>query len=206
MNGRESRTTKSPAQNSAIIVGMVVGIGIIGIACLAVVVAAGAGLASLTGGGAGSGAGSAPVVIGGSRIGIGASAPEFTLQSVDGGTHALSDYRGQIVFLNFWATWCPSCEGEMPTIESVYEAYRDEGFIVLAINAGESTGSIRGFQQEEGLTFPLLIDSGESVTGSYEIRALPTSLLVDQEGVISRIYSGPITHGQLAEDIEGLLR
>jgi peroxiredoxin len=206
MNGRKDRTTKPPSQNSAIIVGVVVGICVIGIACLVVVVVAGAGLSSLAGGGTGSGAGSAPVMIAGSRIEIGASAPEFTLQSVDGGTHALSDYRGQIVFLNFWTTWCPSCEGEMPTIESIYEAYRDEGFIVLAINAGESSRSIRSFQQEEGLTFPLLIDPGESVTGNYEIRALPTSLLVDQEGVISRIYTGPITHGQLAEDLEGLLQ
>jgi peroxiredoxin len=206
MNGRKDRTTKPPSQNSAIIVGVVVGICVIGIACLVVVVVAGAGLSSLAGGGTGSGAGSAPVMIAGSRIEIGASAPEFTLQSVDGETHALNDYRGQIVFLNFWATWCPSCEGEMPAIESVYEAYQNEGFIVLAINAGESSRSIRGFQQEEELTFPLLIDPGESVTGSYGIFALPTSLLVDQEGVISRIYTGPITHGQLAEDIEGLFR
>jgi peroxiredoxin len=181
------------------------GVCLIGMVCLVVAGVAGVGFFSTAGVERGSATGSG-LVIAGNNVQVGAPAPDFVLQAVDGETHALSDYHGQVVFINFWATWCPPCEAEMPTIESTYEAYQDEGFVVLAINAGESPGLIRDFRHEEGLTFPLLMDPGESVADTYNIRALPTSVLLDQDGIIHRIYPGPITYGQLSADVESLLR
>ncbi len=202
MSVRDDRARNSQSRTIVIALAVVAGGCLVGIACLVVLGVAGAGVTA-SGGGPGAGG---PVVIGGSGVGVGADAPAFTLQSIDGETHSLNDYRGQVIFVNFWATWCPSCESEMPAIESVYEAYRDEGFVVLAINAGESAGYIHDFRREEGLTFPLLLDPRESVTDSYNIRALPTSVLVDRQGIIRRMYSGPITYGQLVGDVEELLQ
>ena len=213
MTDKTNRPGNSRTHTIIVILAVFGGIFLIGAACVALMGLAGAGYYFTAGSEADSGGGQ---VINGSDpsdgwtgarpIQVGESAPDFTLQSVDGATHTLGDYRGQIVFINFWATWCPTCESEMPAIETAYETYESEGFVVLGINVGDPSGPILDFQDEESLTFPLLMDSDGAVADSYSVLAFPTSVLVDQGGIIQRVYYGPVSSVTLETDIEALLR
>lgn len=179
MSGKIDRKPNLSSRTIAIILAALGGICLISIACVAIVGVAGRDFFFFNEVGAVSNVDSG-AVIAGSNTRVGDAATEFTLQSVDGETYSLSDYRGRVVFINFWATWCPPCEAEMPVIESVYETYEDQGFAVLAVNTGDPPDAIRAFQQEERLSFPLLMDRDALVTDAYQIRAFPTSVLIDQ--------------------------
>lgn len=125
----------------------------------------------------------------------GQRAPDFSLQTVNGQMLALSDLRGQVVLINFWATWCDPCRAEMPTFETIYETYRSDGFVILAINYDESVETVRDFVEQSGLTFPVLLDPGGTVNEDmYGDRILghPTSFLIDANGVIVRHFPGVI--------------
>ncbi|MDX1601006.1 MAG: redoxin domain-containing protein [Anaerolineales bacterium] len=130
---------------------------------------------------------------------VGSEAPEFSLQSVAGESVELSSYRGQVVFLNFWATWCGPCRVEMPTLQTYYDRYRDEGFTVFGVNAGEDQAQVEAFQQELGITFPLLLDPDERIQRRYRVRAYPTSILIDRQGKIAKVHFGILTEEQLGE-------
>ncbi len=127
----------------------------------------------------------------------GSEAPEFALETVGGDTFRLSDYRGDVVLLNFWATWCGPCRVEMPALQQQYESRRSAGFVVAGVNAGESRRAVRSYGSELGLTFPLLLDPREEVQRLYQIRAYPTSILVDQEGKIVKVHFGVLTEALL---------
>lgn len=135
---------------------------------------------------------------------VGAEAPDFALQSVEGKTVELSSYRGQVVVLNFWATWCGPCRVEMPTLEAQYARYRNEGFTVLGVNAGEERAQVEEFEQELGLTFPLLLDPEERIQRLYRIRAYPTSILIDRQGKIAKVHFGVLTQDQLEQYLSEL--
>jgi peroxiredoxin len=120
----------------------------------------------------------------------GFTAPDLTLQTLDGRTATLSELRGQAVLINFWASWCPPCRNEMPAIQQVYEEYRDEGFTVLAINSQEQEARVSAFAEPLGLTFPILIDRDGSVFDAYQVAALPTTFFVDRAGVIRGVTTG----------------
>lgn len=138
----------------------------------------------------------------------GALAPDFTLETPDGETYTLSDFRGQPVLVNFWATWCGPCRIEMPAIQAAYEAHQADGFTVLAVDHTQ-TDSVEGvvdFGEELDLTFPLLIDPGSHIQDEYRIRAYPSSFFVDEEGVIQAVHFGPLTEGQLDENLDLLLQ
>src|SRR5690606_16817501 len=123
--------------------------------------------------------------------GGGSVAPSFQLQTIDGEPVSLERYRGQVVLLNFWATWCPPCRVEMPGFQRVYEDRRDEGFVVLGIStdrAGE--GVVRDFLAERGLTFPVAMATGQVVQDFGGVQALPTSFLIDREGRIRQEVKG----------------
>ena len=120
----------------------------------------------------------------------GFTAPGLTLQTLDGETITLSDLHGQAVLINFWASWCPPCRNEMPAIQQVYEEYRDEGFIVLAVNSQEQDAGVAAFAEPLGLTFPILIDRDGSVFDDYQVAALPTTFFVDRAGVIRGVTTG----------------
>jgi peroxiredoxin len=115
---------------------------------------------------------------------VGMRAPELELQTLDGGTVRLSDLRGQPVMINFWAVWCGFCRTELPEMQQVFEAYRDQGFTILAVDVQEDRSVVEPFAGELGLTFPVLLDSRAEVSRSYRVRGLPTSYFVDQNGVI----------------------
>jgi peroxiredoxin len=129
---------------------------------------------------------------------VGSPAPDFVLEDATGEEYRLSDLRGNIVLLNFWATWCGPCLVEMPLLETEYQVYKDEGFIILAVNDGESAERVANFGEENGLNFPLLLDPSGVVQRLYEIRGYPSSVFVDEEGRVKFIHIGLIQKNQLA--------
>lgn len=128
-----------------------------------------------------------------------APAPDFALQTVDGQMVKLGDYRGQVVLLNTWATWCPPCRAEMPDLEAYYREHKVDGFVVLAVNSGESTETVTAFLEEQDFTFPVLLDPDGRVMSEYKVRGLPTSFFIDRDGMMHNIWSGQLSPERLAE-------
>lgn len=112
-------------------------------------------------------------------------APEFVLRDLDGNQHRLSDYRGQVVIINFWATWCPPCREEMPSMQCAWESLKNDGIHMLAINVGEDEDTIFQFTANYPVDFPLLMDSDSGVINQWPVRGLPTTFVVDPKGRIS---------------------
>src|SRR6056297_1615374 len=113
-------------------------------------------------------------------------APDFTIETLQGDRVSLSDYRGEVVLLNLWATWCPPCREEMPSMQSIYDQLKDRGFTILAVAAPnpprETFEKIENYISEYEYTFPVLIDSEYKVNGTYGTGSIPTSWVVDTEG------------------------
>ncbi len=118
-------------------------------------------------------------------------APDFVVRTPEGDSLHLGDFRGQVVFLNFWATWCVPCRREMPAIQKLYREFRDQGFAIIALNLNEPVAAVRAFVKELGLTFPVGIDPAMVNFAVYGGRALPTSYLVGRYGKILGIVIGP---------------
>jgi thiol-disulfide isomerase/thioredoxin len=117
---------------------------------------------------------------------------DFSLPLLDGTKINLSQYKGKVVFLNFWATWCGPCRSEMPSMEAVYQRLKNKGFEILAVNLGDSRGKVSEFMQEYKLNFPAVLDE-KSVTGSqYSVRAIPTTYIIDRRGLIIARLVGSI--------------
>ncbi|MFQ5342911.1 MAG: redoxin domain-containing protein [Anaerolineae bacterium] len=125
---------------------------------------------------------------------VGDPAPDFTLKNLEGETINLDDFKGQPVLINFWATWCGPCRIEMPVMNTMYQKYKDEGFVVLAVDVQESITTVQSFVNSMGLTFPILLDlKGEVADGPYRIRAFPTSYFVGRDGKITAAHRGMMT-------------
>ena len=136
-------------------------------------------------------------------------APDFELSTPANETIRLSDLRGQAVLVNLWATWCPPCRAEMPTIETVYKEYKDQGFTVLAVNMTyqDDVAAVMPFVEEQGLTFPILLDTTGEVGRTYQLKSLPSSFFIDREGVIREVViGGPMTEALLRTRVEEILR
>ncbi|QGH36442.1 redoxin domain-containing protein [Gracilibacillus salitolerans] len=128
---------------------------------------------------------------------IGNTAPDFKLETWDGETVKLSDYRGEPVMLNFWATWCPPCRSEMPDIERFYQ---DTGMNILAINLTKTESDLEDvgqFVEEYGLSFAIPLDQDNVVGDRYQIRPIPTTYMIDSDGVIQFYVFGPLNYDQL---------
>ena len=139
---------------------------------------------------------------------IGFTAPDFTLDTLDGETITLSELRGQPVLINLWASWCPPCRAEMPALDEVYRQYRDDGFVVLAVNTTyqDSEEGARDFAGAYSLSFPILLDRDGAVSQRYRLQALPTSYFVGRDGIIRDIViGGPMNEALIATKVEGLL-
>lgn len=136
-------------------------------------------------------------------------APDFSLQTTDGATIRLSDLRGQAALINLWTTWCPPCRAEMPAIEKIYNEYKDQGFIVLAINMTyqDKISDIPPFAQKYNLTFPILLDETAVIGSAYQLRSLPSSFFITREGVINEVViGGPMAEALLRTRVEALLK
>ena len=110
------------------------------------------------------------------------SAPAFELRDADGNVHQLSDYKGSVIIVNFWATWCPPCRAEMPSMQRAWEQLREEGIKMLAIDVGEDEDAIFEFTASYPVEFPLLLDTDSSVSEAWGVKGLPTTFVVDQWG------------------------
>lgn len=136
---------------------------------------------------------------------IGDLAPDFVLLDMNGEEHKLSDYRGQGVFLNFWGTWCEPCEREFPIINRYYHEYKTQGLQVLAVNIAESDFVVQNYIDRKKLTFPVLIDKRKDVMGSYNVRPLPTTVLINPEGKIEKIITGEMSDTAIRNYMEQIL-
>ncbi|MBM7853932.1 peroxiredoxin [Desulfohalotomaculum tongense] len=136
-------------------------------------------------------------------------APDFTLDDLAGNKVSLQDFRGQVVLLNFWNTWCPPCKAEMPEIEETYNKYKDRGFAVLAVNITvqeEYAGAVKDFVTENGYSFPVLMDRDGKVSLQYGVRSIPTSLIINRQGEIIDAKIGPFAPMELESKIKGMLK
>ena len=112
-------------------------------------------------------------------------APAFVLPALDGSKQGLEAYRGRVVLLNFWATWCPPCRAEMASMEALHRVYRDRGLVILAVSTdAQGEEVVRPYVSSRQLTFPVLLDPSGAVANRYAVRGLPTSYLVDRDGTI----------------------
>ncbi|MBS4194541.1 thiol-disulfide oxidoreductase ResA [Lederbergia citri] len=138
------------------------------------------------------------------KIAVGDHAPDFVLTDMDGNKHRLSDYKGQGVFLNFWATWCKPCEREMPYMDNQYQAFKVQGVEILAVNVGQPEFSIKKFVQQHDLSFPILKDSNKDVMAAYNIYNLPATILIDPEGKIIEIIEGELPEEKIIAMMESI--
>ncbi len=138
---------------------------------------------------------------------------EFELRDQYGTVHRLSDYQGKVVFLNFWATWCPPCRSEMPDIQALYEKYIEENnskVVILSVatpDYGRETNQsgIETFLEKNGYTYPVLMDEGGKVTEQYLIQAYPTTFMIDQNGCFNGYVQGAMSREMMQEVIEDTL-
>jgi peroxiredoxin len=122
---------------------------------------------------------------------VGLLAPDFQVKNLRGGTATLSAYRGKVVLMNFWATWCGPCKAEMPSMEALYREYREAGLEILAISIDTSGAPpVRAYIEEFGFSFPVLLDSDYRINDLYRVRVVPTSLIIDRDGVVVRRLLG----------------
>jgi peroxiredoxin len=119
------------------------------------------------------------------------AAKDFSVSSPSGGTIKLIDYRGKVVFLNFWATWCPPCLEEMPAMERLYRKYRDRGLVVLAVSVDRDGAVVPPFVQRNKFSFPIAHDPQMALAERYGVRALPSSFLLDRHGQVAALAIGP---------------
>lgn len=136
-----------------------------------------------------------------------AKAPDFNLKDQYGVTHSLENYKGKVIFLNFWATWCPPCKKEMPDIENIYKEYGEnkKDVIILGVNS-EKENEVKKFLKDKGYTFPTVIDENSEVMRKYFIQAFPTSFVIDKEGNVYGYVMGGLTKEQIKQVIEEVLK
>ena len=135
---------------------------------------------------------------------VGDPAPPFQTRTLAGAPVALDDFRGRVVVLNFWATWCAPCRIEMPELE-VYQAELGQRIAVLGVDLGEPTTAIEPFVRQYGLTFPILLDESGAIAAMYGVTGLPTSIILDRAGIVRERVVGPLTRDGLARRVERLL-
>lgn len=121
----------------------------------------------------------------------GRAAEDFTLPMPDGQQFRLSDHRGKVVFVNFWATWCPPCREEMPAMERLYIRQKDRGFAMVAVSLDASPAVVAPYLAQARFTFPVALDPRMDLANAYGVRALPASFIVDPRGVVVAMALGP---------------
>jgi peroxiredoxin len=139
----------------------------------------------------------------------GFSAPDFTLTTLAGESLTLSDLRGKVVLLNFWASWCLPCKAEMPALQHAYIDYRDLGLEIVAVNTTyqDTEQNARAFVEEFQLTFPIPMDLDGSVSDKYTLHGLPTTFFIDRQGQIQKVVvGGPMSEALIRSQVEDLLK
>lgn len=132
-------------------------------------------------------------------------APELTLFDLDGNQVSLSDFKGQVVLLNNWATWCPPCRQEMPEFNAYYKKYKDQGFEIVAVEAGEPEEEVRAFVEGQGLDFIILLDPENLSLITFQHSTLPNSFVIDRRGHLRLAWLGAINGPTLEKYVTPLL-
>ena len=132
--------------------------------------------------------------------------PELTLTDTQGVSHSLADFRGQVVLINLWATWCIPCTKEMPTLQSFYNKHKDRGFVILAINDGDPKPDVLQFAKDYGLTFPIWLDPTYIATEqAFKTMNLPSSFVIDRDGTVQLMWVGGISSQMLEMHVAPLI-
>ncbi|MBI3805419.1 MAG: TlpA family protein disulfide reductase [Nitrospirae bacterium] len=134
---------------------------------------------------------------------IGGPASDFQAITTEGQSVRLSDYRGKVLLLTFWATWCEPCKKELPEIEAAYEKHKREGLAVLAVNFGEKREEAETFAKKMGFPFPTLVDRKVAIAERYGVISLPVSFFIDADGIIrERVIGGLMTEAGIGKSFE----
>lgn len=134
----------------------------------------------------------------------GQKAPSFTVEQLGGGAGSLETYRGSVVVMNLWATWCPPCRAEMPDLQRLYESNRSRGVIVLGVDQGESAAQAGAFAHSLGIRYPILIDEQQQYGRVYAALGMPTTIVIDRNGYVVHGYDGALSYDQMAAAIAPL--
>lgn len=137
---------------------------------------------------------------------VGEPAPDFEAVFLDGKRFRLSDYRGKVVWLNFWATWCPPCRAEMPDIEAVWQSEKDKDLMLIAMNYAEDAVTVRRFVENLGLTFPIGLDPTGWIATEYRLAGVPSHFFIDREGILREIKIGALNEKLMRQKLEALRR
>jgi peroxiredoxin len=132
-------------------------------------------------------------------------APDLALTNLEGKAVSLRDYRGQIVLVNNWATWCPPCLAEIPELQAYYNDHAEDGFVLIGIEAGEPVSEVSAFVKSHGLTYPIWPDTEMKAITAFRNNNLPSSYLIDAEGTIRYAWSGQINRATLDKYVTPLL-
>ncbi len=130
----------------------------------------------------------------------------YEVKRLDGRADALAHYRGSVVVMNLWATWCPPCREEMPALQQFYAENKAKGVVVLGVDQGESAQAAGNFAREVGVTFPILLDADQQYGRSYAAIGLPTTVIVDRSGHVVRGIDGQLTLAAMREAVAPALR
>jgi len=118
------------------------------------------------------------------------AAPDFTLRTMSGPNLRLSEQRGRVVMVNFWATWCGPCRQELPQLNRLYEKYRASGFVMLGVNVDEDVRKAAEVAGKLGVTFPVLLDTDKAVSRLYDLSTMPSTVLIDRDGKVRHVHRG----------------
>lgn len=136
---------------------------------------------------------------------VGHPAPQFTLNTLEGGVLSLDDLRGTPIVLNFWATWCGPCRNEMPALQAASERFGNRA-LILGVNQAEDAATVQAYTDELGITFPIPMDSEQRVSSDlYNVQGLPTTYFIDGDGTISKVWMGEMNSITLEEGIAEML-
>ena len=135
-------------------------------------------------------------------------APDFTLKSNQGSNIRLQDLRGQVVMLNFWASWCGPCRQEMPLMEDIFKKYESLGFTILAVNVDEDSADADAFLKSVPVSFPVLYDNESKISELFQVDAMPTTVMIDRDGNKRFVHRGykPGYEIEYAKQIKSLIR
>ena len=138
----------------------------------------------------------------------GQAAPDFSLKSSTGENLRLSEYRGEVVMINFWATWCGPCRQEMPLLDELYDRYQRVGFNLLGVNIDDDSSRAMKMVADLGVSFPVLFDARKEVSKLYQVNAMPVTVLVDRDGNVRHVHHGykPGYEEKYLNEIRALLR
>ncbi|MBI5943209.1 MAG: TlpA family protein disulfide reductase [Chloroflexi bacterium] len=132
-------------------------------------------------------------------------APELSLENVHGAAESLIDYRDKVVLVNNWATWCPPCKAEIPTLQAYYETHTNDGFVIIGVEAGEPQSDVLKFVRENNMTYPVWIDLTSAAMKAFRNESLPSSYVIDRKGTVRLAWVGEISREMLEEYVTPLL-